>query len=476
MSAKILVIGDVMLDEYIIGNCDRVSPEAPVLVLGVNSNNIKLGGACNVANNLATLGIQSSILSVIGNNKKALRENKTLTKLLDEKKISHYLIKQKHRQTTIKTRVMANSHQIVRIDKENNDDISDKSCSKLLKVFSEIVTKFDVILLSDYNKGVLTTKVTKQIIQIANKANKKTLIDPKGKDYSKYKNAYLLTPNKKEIQTAFGIDINTNNKKSLDNALAKLKDININIPLVTLSEDGIGFLQNKIIHKYKTVAVEVFDVTGAGDTVLASLGYGVANNWSIKKSVEFANIAAGVVVAKIGAQSASLSEIEAYKNHTLSSNKIKTNKIIKLICDDIHFNSSSNLKQKKIIFTNGCFDILHSGHITYLQQAKNLGDILIVGLNSDESVKRLKGDSRPINKEHDRALVLSALECVDFVVIFNQDTPYELIKVVVPDVLVKGGDYTKDNVVGNDIAKKVKIMSLVKEKSTTNIISKIQTS
>ncbi len=468
--AKILVVGDVMLDEYIVGKCDRVSPEAPVLVLGVTNSNTKLGGACNVANNLVSLGVESTLLSVIGSNKDASNENKTLKKLLKKSKISYKLIKESNRKTTIKTRVMDNSHQIVRIDKEHTNPISKKTQKKLIQEFNNLISSVDVVLLSDYNKGVLTKKITKELIKIANSQNKKILIDPKGNDYSKYKNAYLLTPNKKEIQNAFDIDIT--NKTQLKKALKSLQELNITYPLVTLSEDGVGFMCNNQVYNYHTQAVEVFDVTGAGDTVLASLGYGFANGWDIKKSVEFANIAAGVVVAKIGAQSATLSEIEAYKNNILMPNKIKTLKEISLICKDIATNKQNTTK-KKIVFTNGCFDILHSGHVTYLAKAKKLGDILIVGLNSDDSVKRLKGKTRPINSQDDRALVLSSLECVDFVVIFEQDTPYELIKTILPDILVKGGDYEANKVVGCDIAKEVKIVPLLKGKSTTNIIRNI---
>ncbi len=468
--AKILVVGDVMLDEYIIGKCDRVSPEAPVLVLGVKNSNTKLGGACNVANNLSALGVEAIILSVIGKNKNASNENKILKKLLKKNKISYKLIKEPKRKTTIKTRVMDNSHQIVRIDKEHTNPINKKTQKKLIEEFKTLLNDIDVLLLSDYNKGVLTKELTKELIKIANTNNKKILIDPKGSDYSKYKNAYLLTPNKKEIQNAFDIDIT--NKTELKKALKSLQNLNIKYPLVTLSEDGVGFIKNNKIYQYETKAVEVFDVTGAGDTVLASLGYGFANGWDIKKSVEFANIAAGVVVAKIGAQSATLSEIEAYKNNILMPNKIKTHKEINLICKDIKTNKQ-NLNKQKIVFTNGCFDILHSGHVTYLTKAKKLGDVLIVGLNSDDSIKRLKGFSRPINSQDDRALVLSSLECIDFVVIFEQDTPYELIKMISPDILVKGGDYEANKVVGCDIAKEVKIIPLLKGKSTTNIINNI---
>jgi len=313
--------------------------------------------------------------------------------------------------------------------------------------------------------------LTLNLIEYANSKNKRVLVDPKGDDYSKYFGAYLLTPNKKEAQEATKIDIKNND--SLLDALQSLKQTaNLTIPLITLSEDGIAILDenNKIINK-PTVAREVYDVTGAGDTVLASLGYCLAQNLDIGKSLEFANLAAGVVVGKLGSATASLEEIEEYKS---SLHKSSIDSHIKTF-NEIE-NTVARLKKqgKKIVFTNGCFDILHRGHVQYLDTAKSFGDVLILGLNSDASVSALKGPTRPINNEDDRAYILAALESVDYVVKFTDDTPYDLIKIIQPDTLVKGGDYEGKDVVGQDIAGQLKLVDFVDGKSTTKTIEKIQ--
>ena len=295
------------------------------------------------------------------------------------------------------------------------------------------------------------------------------MVDPKGNDYSKYAGAYLLTPNKKEAIKASGVEIVDD--MTLIEALKKLKEIaSLKVSLITLSEDGIAIFENRLIMR-PTVAREVYDVTGAGDTVLASLGYALAQGKEIVSAVEFANLAAGVVVGKLGSATATLDEIEHYRasihKRTIESH-IKSFDEIKV--------QVQRLKKlgKKIVFTNGCFDILHRGHVSYLDTAKSYGDVLILGLNSDESVKRLKGEDRPINPAEDRAYILSALESVDFVTIFSEETPYDLIKMVAPDVLVKGGDYEGKEVVGSDIAGEVKLVQFVDGRSTTKTIHKIQ--
>lgn len=462
---NILVIGDLMIDQYLWGKCERISPEAPVQIIDIDKESKVLGGAGNVVNNLLSLGAEVSVLSVVGNDETAVEINQ----LIEKTNAKSYLIHQDGRKTSKKTRLMAAKSQVIRYDKESKDDITTESVDKVFEKFELILDSYDMILLSDYGKGVLTNELTQKIIESAKKSSKKVIVDPKGNDYSKYKGAYFLTPNKKEAEIATGISIDS--KDNLKNALINLKKTaELDLSIITLSEDGIAVLKDDEVTVKPTVAREVFDVTGAGDTVLASLGFALSLCDDIYTSIEFANLAAGVVVGKLGSATVTLDEIEDYKASLHKSSidlHIKSFKDIEKVVERL------NKKNKKIVFTNGCFDILHKGHVQYLNEAKALGDILIVGLNSDASVKRLKGESRPINCEEDRAYILSALECVDYVVVFEEDTPYELIKKVNPSILVKGADYEGKEVVGSDIAEKTILINFVEGKSTTSTIEKI---
>lgn len=465
-SPKILVVGDLMIDEYLWGSCDRISPEAPVQVVDIKKETKVLGGAGNVISNLVALGSEVSVMSVIGDDE-AGHEVKSM---LDKQGVKSFLVEQTGRKTSRKTRLMASHSQVVRYDKESKNSISATSAKAIFDKLQEKITSYDTILLSDYNKGVLTRELLEKIIPYANKYNKKVLVDPKGSDFSKYNGAYLLTPNKKEAQLASGIEIE--NDDTLRKALEKLKaDANLGVSLITLSENGIAILNNDEVIVKPTVAREVYDVTGAGDTVLASLGFALSLDCDIETCLEFANLAAGVVVGKIGSATATLDEIEEYQ---VSLHKSSIELHIKSKEDIAKISARLKAQGKKVVFTNGCFDILHRGHVSYLNVAKSFGDVLILGLNSDTSVKRLKGESRPINNEEDRAYILSALECIDYVVIFDEDTPYELIKEVEPDILVKGADYEGKEVVGCDIAKQTKLVEFVDGKSTTKTIEKIQ--
>ncbi|WP_320036485.1 D-glycero-beta-D-manno-heptose-7-phosphate kinase [Halarcobacter sp.] len=457
-----------MIDEYLWGNCERISPEAPVQIVDIKKETTVLGGAGNVISNLLALGASVEVLSVVGDDEVGLLVKAMLTK--QGAKAS--LIEQKGRKTSRKTRLMASHSQVVRYDKESKNNISVQSVKSLYEKFQEKINSYDIVLLSDYNKGVLTNDLLDKIISYSNKKGKKVLVDPKGSDFTKYKGAYLLTPNKKEAELASGIKIESD--IDLKDALFKLKDeVSLAVSVITLSENGIAILEDDKVCVKPTVAREVYDVTGAGDTVLASLGFALSLGCDISTSVEFANLAAGVVVGKIGSATASLDEIEEYQASLHKSSielHIKSFEQIEKISNRI---KSQN---KKVVFTNGCFDILHKGHVSYLNTAKSFGDVLILGLNSDASVKRLKGETRPINTQDDRAYILSALECVDYVVIFDEDTPYELIKLVQPDILVKGADYEGKEVVGSDIAKETKLVTFVDGKSTTKTIEKIQKS
>ena len=464
-SPKILVIGDLMIDHYFWGSCNRISPEAPVPVIKIDSDTSILGGAGNVINNLFALGASASIISVIGE----CNASNELKKLLSEINIdTSYLITQKDRFTSKKNRIIASQQQVVRFDRETTEEISIKSQNSIIKIFESIVDQYEVVLLSDYGKGIFTFNLTQSIIKIARQHGVKLLVDPKGLDYSKYKGAYLLTPNKKEASEA--TNINILDDKSLQKALISLKNkCNLELSLITLSEDGVAIFDDEM-KTYPTLARQVFDVTGAGDTVLASLGYALASENNIESAVNFANLASGVVVGKIGSATASLNEIIEYEsslNKSSSFQHIKTWDEIKLIVDEL------KNKNRRIIFTNGCFDILHTGHVQYLEKSKSFGDILILGLNSDESVRKLKGANRPINTQNDRAYILASLEVIDFVVIFDDETPLKLIELIQPDILVKGGDYENKYVVGQEVAKEIKIVNFINGKSTTETIKKI---
>ena len=465
-SPNLLVIGDLIVDQYLWGSCQRISPEAPVQVIDVDRESTVLGGAGNVVNNLKKLGAQVDIVSVVGN----CRISNELKKLLEDIKVhTKFLITQKNRISSKKTRIIASQQQVVRYDRESSDDIDAESQKTIIKTFNNIVNDYEVILLSDYGKGVLTNQLTQSLINTAKKYNKKVLVDPKGINYLKYKGAFLLTPNKKEASIA--TKINIVDDASLTDALVELKSIcNLDISLVTLSEDGIAIYDGKL-RTHPTTAKEVFDVTGAGDTVLASLGFAIACGYSIDESVAFSNLAGGVVVGKIGSATATINEIIEYES---SLNKSSSNKHIKSRIEIASLSRELKLKGKKIVFTNCCFDFFHAGHISYLETAKNFGDILILGLNSDRSVTSLKGMGRPINLEADRAYILAALEVVDYVVIFDEDTPYELIKSIEPHILVKGGDYEGKEVVGQDIADELKLVEFVHGKSSTKTIEKIK--
>lgn len=456
--ARILVVGDLMIDHYIWGSCERISPEAPVQVVNIKNETKRLGGCGNVVSNLIALGAEVGVVSVIGDDELGVQ----ILELLEQRGAkAELVISEKGRKSSQKSRVMVSHQQVLRLDTESVCDIC--CADEIVAKFKEILSRYDIVLLSDYGKGVLSNYLTKQIITIAKNSTKMVLVDPKGKDYSKYKGATLLTPNKKEASEALGFNIDSD--ESLELALKTMKiNYDLEYSLITLSEDGIGLLDGEVC-KFPALAKEVFDVTGAGDSVLATLGYCLASKMSIQEAIDNANLAAAVVVGKVGSADASWGEIESLKAKKIGFER----KIVKL--DELLKVDRSG---KSLVFTNGCFDIVHLGHISYLQKAKMLGDILVVGLNSDSSVRALKGEDRPINCEYDRAAMLCAMEFVDFVVIFDELTPHELIKSIRPDTLVKGADYTGKEVVGSEFAKRVELIEFINGKSTTKIIEKIK--
>ncbi|AJC93880.1 D-glycero-beta-D-manno-heptose-7-phosphate kinase [Campylobacter volucris] len=446
---RILVVGDFMVDHYIWCDCSKISPEAPVMVMKHTKEDKRLGGAGNVYANLQSLGAFVYALGVIGDDESG--------KFLQEKLNAKFFIEQ-NRKTPLKTRILSHSQQVLRLDDENNFDT--KLELQVIDEFKTIAKDFDAIILSDYAKGNLSEKICKELIHHANALNIPILIDPKGANFNKYKNATLLTPNKKEAMEALKLE--KLDKDNLNSAIKKLKsDYNLTYSIITLSEEGIAVFDDKL-SVIPAKALEVYDVTGAGDSVIAMLAYALALKIDIIKACELANQAAAVVVSKIGSVSVSFDEIKNLEKASFCE-KIKTKEeILNLI------------KNKKVVFSNGCFDILHFGHIKYLEKAKRLGDVLIIGLNSDASVKRLKGENRPINSEFQRACMLASLYFVDYVVIFDEDTPLKLIEFLKPDILVKGADYKDKEVVGSNLVKKVELIEFEEGFSTTNIIKRIK--
>lgn len=469
-SPKILVIGDLMIDHYVWGSCERISPEAPVQVVDVKNESNRLGGACNVAHNLIALNAQVFVCGVVGNDDTGLWLGDKLESIGVD--IS-YLFVDTSRPTTKKTRVIIANQQVLRIDRESKAPIDSSIQIDIMQRLHAVLDEIDCVIISDYGKGLLNDELTQFVITYAKKKSKFVLCDPKGKDYSKYRGATLLTPNKKEAELA--TDIIISNEESLIRAGMTLKNkCQLDISLITLSEDGIGIFANDAMERIPTRAKEVYDVTGAGDTVIAALGFALSSGCDILQACEFANAAAAVVVGKVGSAVATHNEILQYA-HTQPSN-LQQHIESKIISKENLLKILKTLKQNKIVFTNGCFDILHIGHLNYLNHARDLGGLLIVGLNDDDSIKRLKGKERPINPLNNRALMLAGLECVDYVVSFSEDTPLELIKAIQPDVLVKGGDYHNKEVVGSEYAKEVILIDFVEGYSTSNIIDSIQRS
>lgn len=465
---NILVVGDVMLDTYFTGDVKRISPEAPVPVFKKKSERSVLGGAANVVSNLIAAEQKVSIMTLVGNDKNGDK----LKTIFREQGVDTSLILTLNRTTTEKTRFLAaNNQQVLRLDVEDTSPIDHDESERLLELLEQQIDRFDLILLSDYLKGLLTYDLTQGVLRKAKAKNIPAIVDVKDPNTGKYQNAYLLKPNLKELQDLTGITAISD--EDIIAASRKLMETcHTNYVLTTCGARGMVLVGDTTSHFIESAGKEVFDVTGAGDTTIAYLAACMANGFEMNDAVDIANYAAGIQVSKVGTSSVYWKEVREY----LTNEENAT--VHKILIGRSVDSFRNDHKDEKIVFTNGCFDILHVGHIKYMQEAAKLGDILIVGLNSDDSVRRLKGPERPINNQSDRAEMMAALEFVDYVVVFDEDTPYELIKKIQPDVLVKGGDYNPDNVVGRDIVEarggKLKLIEFVDGKSTTSIIKKIK--
>lgn len=467
---KALVIGDLMLDEYLWGKAERISPEAPVQVVDVVREDLRLGGAGNVINNLVALGCRVAVCSVIGGDENGDHLRHAFTGKGVE---LEGLFEDPLRRTSKKTRVLAANQQIVRIDRESKDAVSPEFEGRVLGFLASMGKEYGVILVSDYLKGVLTPAVLSAVFETGRRLGIPVVVDPKGDDYAKYRGATILTPNRKEAETASRIAIR--DAETLSRAAGALMgELELEALLITRSEEGMSLFRpdREAVH-IPTVAREVYDVTGAGDTVLSVLGAGLACGLEFAEASRLANVAAGIAVAKLGTSTVSPGEIinELGRAHMDSESKIKNLDALAAVIE------AEKSRGRRVVFTNGCFDLLHAGHVKYLQKAKTFGDILVLGLNSDASVRRLKGDKRPLICQEERAHILAALDCIDYLVIFDEETPLRLIETLRPLVLVKGGDYAPEGVVGKDFVEsyggRVELVQFVDGKSTTNIIEKV---
>lgn len=468
---RILVVGDLILDRYADGKASRVSPEAPVLVFDFASERYLLGGACNVAANLAALGASASVLGVIGDDEGGRR----LRQLLEDADIdTQALVVDRTRPTTRKTRYVAKTMQVLRVDEESREAVSGDAEQRMLALLNQRPFPWKSVLLSDYGKGALTRPVIAAAIEAAKSQGGVTVVDPKGTDYSIYQGVDLLTPNREEAEKATGITIKGSD--DLHRVAQRLREITgVRTAVITLGKDGMFFEREDGSHRIiPTEARQVFDVTGAGDTVVAVLTLCRACDVSLEDSLRLANHAAGVTVAKLGTWAPSRDEVAArIRGGThRPAGKVLTRE------QAIEIGSHMRAEGRRLVFTNGCFDILHAGHCDYLQKARSYGDALMVGLNTDQSVQRQqKGPGRPFNGLEDRAAVLAALQAVDYVVPFDEDTPGELIEAVTPHVLAKGEDWRDKGVVGREWVEsnggQVVLVPLVAGRSTTNVVEKI---
>jgi len=466
-TSKVLVVGVLMLDRYWHGGTGRISPEAPVPVVKINESEERPGGAGNVALNISTLGAKTLLLGLTGKDEAA----EILKRRLSQHRISCHFIQSESHPTITKLRVISRHQQLIRLDFEEPLSFSD-GCP-LTSSFKELLPQVETVVFSDYGKGTLS--YISDLISVAKATGKTVIIDPKGHDFSKYAGASLLTPNLSEFETIVGHC--ENDQQLVEKAEKLCANLDLGALLITRSEHGMTLVHNPnaklpAVH-LPTRARDVFDVTGAGDTVISVIASGLAAGMPLIEAIKLANLAAGVVIAKLGTATVSTHELRlALRQSTdVEQGIVSEEKLLDLVKD-------AQLHGEKVIMTNGCFDILHAGHVTYLEQAKQLGDRLIVAVNDDASIKRLKGEQRPVNTMSRRMQVLAGLSCVDWVVGFYEDTPTRLICKAKPDVLVKGGDNEPDKIPGGECVRdnggEVLVMDYLDNCSTTGLIRTIQ--
>ena len=468
--ARVLIAGDLILDHFVHGEIERISPEAPVPILLGGATSSMLGGAGNVAANVRSLGGEPRLVALIGDDAEAVR----IRTLCEAEGVqTTWLVADPARKSAVKTRFISHGQQVLRFDSETVGAPDAAHAERLLNAFDKALKDCDVVILSDYGKGVLLGGAAETMIERARAAGKIVLVDPKGVDYSPYAGASYLTPNRKELREATGLPVQTD-AEVIAAARSLITRFGVEGVIATRSEHGMSVVTAASAEHIPTVAQAVFDVSGAGDTVVASLALALARGLSVEEAAVVSNAAAGVAVAKLGTAqvtaaelTAALHEPEAPAAAPASWAEAK---------GQVAAWKASGLK---VGFTNGCFDLIHPGHIALLAAARATCDRLVVALNTDASVRRLgKGDERPINDEQARATVMAALRPVDMVVLFDEDTPLEAIKALMPDVLVKGADYTVDQIVGAKEVMagggRVERVAIVKGQSTTGIVSKLR--
>ena len=471
-AVRILCVGDVMLDRFIYGSVERISPEAPIPIFTAKREERMLGGAGNVVRNLLSLGAEASFASVVGDDTVATQ----LTQLVGvEAHLVPYLITERGRISTKKTRYVAASQQLLRSDSETKTAIMDDTAATILELIVPELAHHHAVILSDYGKGVLTPTICRTLIEAARAKNIPVFVDPKQRDVSIYAGATVLSPNLKELATASGVDSFADDAAIIAAAQSLARTHHFQYVLTTRGEHGMTLVdaEGLVLHVDAT-ASEVFDVSGAGDTVIATLAATYAAGATMPQAVELANLAGGIVVGRLGTAVVHRTDLTAalYTHRTMALQQ-------KILPRDTALATVTNWKRDGLTvgFTNGCFDIMHAGHIQLLSDARARCDKLVVALNTDASVRGLKGPTRPVNAEMDRAQVLAALGCVDAVVLFNEETPLELLALLEPDVLMKGADYRKEQVVGWELVEsyggRVELLPLKEGYSTTGIIKKM---
>ncbi|MBI5122026.1 MAG: D-glycero-beta-D-manno-heptose-7-phosphate kinase [Rhodospirillales bacterium] len=469
----VLVAGDVMLDRYVYGDASRISPEAPIPVLAIDHETSMLGGAGNVVRNLVAIGAKVEFVTAVGDDQ-AGREVRHL--LEQEKGVSPRLAVEPGRKTSIKTRFCAGSQQLLRADHETVGPLAKGGQGDVLEAVSRGLAEAKILILSDYGKGVLSPDLLPALIERARAAGRQVVADPKGIDYSRYRGATLLTPNRRELSEAAQMPVDSD-EAVVAAARHLMAGCGIGNVLVTRSQDGMTLVEGSGgVHHLKAEAREVFDVSGAGDTVIATLSAALGAGIALVEAAKLANAAAGIVVGKVGTAVVHPDElVAAFHHQDLWQAEVKLVSL-EQAKDRLRI---WRLKGNKIGFTNGCFDLLHPGHVSLLSQARAACDKLVVGLNSDASVQRLKGPTRPVQSEASRAAVLASLASVDLVVIFGEDTPLDLIAALKPELLVKGADYTVDKVVGADLVQswggRVLLADLAQGHSTSATIARMKT-
>ncbi len=463
-TVNVLTVGDLMLDQYWFGPTSRISPEAPVPVVNITGAQARAGGAANVAVNLAALGVNATLVGITGDD----ANHRKLLELLGEQDIEADIVKSPERPTITKLRVLSRNQQLIRLDTE---DVFDARDARLLEpILERHIAKASVCILSDYAKGTLTR--APEIIELCRMQDVRVLVDPKGPDFARYRGATVLTPNRPEFEAAVGTTCD--DQQLVERGQALCTEFDIDSLVVTLSERGIVIIRAGQAPVFLSARVhEVFDVTGAGDTVIAVLAAALAAGQTLDCAAALANLAAGLVVRKIGVASVTGTELRlALHEHGFGGRGLLSRSEAALVTQE------ARGRGERIVMTNGCFDILHQGHVTYLEEAKALGDRLIVAVNDDASVMALKGPGRPINPVNDRMAVLAGLASVDWVVPFGEDTPADLIGEVLPDVLVKGGDYKPAEIAGADTVWSnggcVEVLGFSEGRSTSSIIDAIR--